>query len=591
MIKGYLCGHRCGSRLTALTASLLFAIQLAVPTFAESPGTASETLDLESGAVATLYAGGLSRFEVQDRRVAIVERQGRLNLRVRAKSPGSTFLQVWTTDEQPHVYEIRVRPGTQDLLTHRSQEAAPPQPSAEQAYPSKAISMMDSAALASRTQSQASVHSIASKPGHRPMDLFVGAVSTTRAGEVKRIVMGNDLIAEASILDDGELLVLGKSPGITELQVLTEASGTHEYLVRVYPAPPADALDLLRIALLPFPDLAIESKLGRLIVTGTVDAADFERYTSVVRGFPTVLSTVTPQLNVLIEPSVVLDVAVLEVNRSYQKTVGVRWQDTASGPATGIVGNLVPNNVIGVVSDVGTVTNDLQDLLGAVGSGTQRLSGYLGITSIFGSEIQLLQEEGLARVLAAPSLSTVSGEQATFLAGGDFPVAILNQFGHPVIEFREFGVQLEIQPVVDRNLNIRSKIRAEVSSVDFTTQVNGVPGLLRRETVSTITARPGETIILSGLLDARDSRNVDKVPGLGNIPILGALFRSDDFIKQRTELIITVTPRIQKPNQPLSPEMQAADHHLRKRLLSGSKGIDQALISADPTTIEPEGAQ
>ena len=84
MIKGYLCGHRCGSRLTALTASLLFAIQLAVPTFAESPGTASETLDLESGAVATLYAGGLSRFEVQDRRVAIVERQGRLNLRVRA---------------------------------------------------------------------------------------------------------------------------------------------------------------------------------------------------------------------------------------------------------------------------------------------------------------------------------------------------------------------------------------------------------------------------------------------------------------------------------------------------------------------------
>ena len=198
--------------------------------------------------------------------------------------------------------------------------------------------MMDSAALASRTQSQASVHSIASKPGHRPLDLFVGAVSTTRAGEVKRIVMGNDLIAEASILDDGELLVLGKSPGITELQVLTEASGTHEYLVRVYPAPPADALDLLRIALLPFPDLAIESKLGRLIVTGTVDAADFERYTSVVRGFPTVLSTVTPQLNVLIEPSVVLDVAVLEVNRSYQKTVGVRWQDTASGPATGIVG-------------------------------------------------------------------------------------------------------------------------------------------------------------------------------------------------------------------------------------------------------------
>lgn len=583
------------SRVSRRLASVLRSASLwaaLICWFAPVAAGNEESLPIEVGAVATVFARDIARHEVADPAVVEVMRADRLNLRLRGRAPGSTWVTVWNSSGEASRYRVTVGPRAQARKPSPPVVSTPSQaldqtPVASQSQIPKAAAVTQSVTSAQaplaqvRPEPRAQTHSILSKPGHRPLDLFVGSIVTERIGAVRRMVVGNDEIAEASLLDGGELLVLGKSQGITELQVVTVNGATAEYLVRVYAAPPDDALELLQAALTPYPEVRVEAKLGRLIVTGTVDSAAFERFQESLQSFPGVLSTVTPQLNIEIEPTVVLDVAVLEVNRNYQKTVGVRWQDTGPGPVTGVVGNLISNDAFGAVSQAGDITEDLESLLGAVGSGSQKLSGYLGITSIIGSELQFLQEEGLARVLAAPSLSTVSGEQATFLAGGDFPVAILNQFGQPVIEFREFGVQLEIEPVVDRFLNVRSRIRAEVSSVDFGTQVNGVPGLLRRETVSTITATPGDTIILSGLLDARDTKNVDKVPGLGNIPIIGQLFRSTDFIKQRTELIITVTPRIQQPNTPLSPALAQADRHLRGRLLSGSRDIDRALIVAD----------
>jgi pilus assembly protein CpaC len=526
-------------------------------------------LEVQSGWSATVFVRGVSRIEVGDPRVAAAGIKGRGNIQVRGLAPGQTTLAVWAEGAEPYVYEIRVQPA-------QPAAAFPPDAGPDRARideaPREVFRERASAGPAEAPPP------MAPRPGDATLDLFVGSASVQDIGEAERIVVGNDAVIEASMLDDGSLLVLGKSQGAAELRVLTVDGRRHDYSVRVYPAPPGDSLTLIRAALAAFPDVVAQTKLGRVILTGTVDAASFERFTALTERFPGVLSTVTPQLNIAIEPSVVLDVSVLEINRNYQRTVGVRWQDTAPGPAVGIVGNLVPNNRFGAVSDFGDLKEDLQDLLGLVGSGTQKLSGYLGITSIIGSELQLLQEEGQARVLAAPSLSTVSGEEATFLAGGDFPVAVLNEFGQPVVEFREFGVKLTIQPFVDRQFNVRSKVSAEVSAVDFSVQVNGVPGLLRRKTTSTITARPGETVILSGLLDARDTRNADKVPGLGNVPIIGQLFRSDDFMKQRTELVVTVTPRIQQPNTPLSAEQRAAERYLRKDLLTGSAGLDQGLM-------------
>ena len=527
-------------------------------------GRRSETLEMRAGSVATIVMRDIEGVHVEDENIAEASPLDTRNLVVKAKAPGATTLLVRSSGGKEELLQVRVSP--------RLQGGAESFFSASTKMESEFSAEMRPARILSEAMTP---QPLAATPKLKATDLYVGAVTTLRLGHVSRIVVGNDAVLQASLLDNGDILVLGKTAGVSELSIWTDQQSRQQYSFRVYKSPPEDSIDLLRAVLEPFPDVIARQELGTNILTGTVDAASYEAFEKLVKGLPGVVSLVKPQLNIVIEKSIALDVRVLEVNRNYQKTVGIRWADTVSGPAFGVVGNLIPNNRFGVISDTGN-REDLLDMLGAVGSGTARLSSYFGITSIIPSELQLLQEEGLARVLAAPSLSTVSGEKATFLAGGDLPVAVLNEFGQPVVEFRQYGIQLEIEPLADRFQNIRSKVKAEVSSVDFATQVNGVPGLTRRATTSTITARPGETIVISGLLDSRDSRGADKFPGLGEIPIIGSLFRSKDFLAQRTELIITVTPRIQEVNEPMSANLQKADAQLRKSL-SGSEKLDRSL--------------
>lgn len=544
--------------LALILAATLAVVHIALQAAEDEPE--KQFVSIEVGDRFTIYTGGGAKVRIEDESILSSHQADAANLFIQGRRPGSTTLLLWPEGRSaPRHVEVTVSPRAEAADGGFIEDEPASVPVRRDAQP--AVTRSPPASVRQHDDT---------------MVLYVGAVATREVGGVARVVVGNDNVLKASTLDDGSLLLVGVGLGISELEIWT-LDGRHiRQTVRVYQAPPSDPLQLINAILVEYPDVSAEENLGRIILRGSVDAARFEGFERIVTAVPSLINLVRPQINVAIEDGIALDVTVLEVNRNYQRNVGIRWQDTAAGPAAGIVGNLHRNRLFGVVSNVGN-RQDLLDLLGSVGSGGQRLSGYLGITSIFGSEIQLLQEEGQARVLAAPTLTTVSGESAKFLAGGDLPVAILNEFGQPVVEFREFGIQLEIQPIADRHHNIRSRIRAEVSSVDFSVQVNGVPGLLRRQTASTITARPGETIILSGLLDARDTRAVDKVPALGSIPIIGALFRSNDFIQQRTELVITVTPRIQRANEPLSPNLKAAETHLRK-ILRGGERLDAQLL-------------
>ncbi len=410
------------------------------------------------------------------------------------------------------------------------------------------------------------------------LDLYVGSVTTLEPGTVLSLVVGNDAILSATVLENDKLVLLPKDKGTTELMVWTEEQEQPKsYRIRILPREATDLTVLIKNVMRVYPTVEVTELMGRTILSGSVVQDEFERFEQLLPKFPGIISTVKPRISLPIQDTIAMDVKILEVNKSYQKNLGVRWQDTAAGPAVGVVANIIPQRLFGAVSDVGN-RDDLLDLLGTVGSGSRRSArGYFGLTSIIGSELQLLQENGAARMLAEPSLSTLSGQPATFLVGGEIPVAVLNQFGQPVVEFREFGIQMEIKPFLDEEQNIRSEIRAEVSSVDFSVQVSGVPGLLRREAVSTINARPGDTIILSGLVNASDSRNVDRVPWLGDIPILGALFKSRDFQEQRTELLVLVTPRLQKPNQPAVAALRENEAQLRK-ILGGSARLNEALL-------------
>ena len=162
-----------------------------------------------------------------------------------------------------------------------------------------------------------------------------------------------------------------------------------------------------------------------------------------------------------------------------------------------------------------------------------------------------LQQNGYAYTLAEPSLVSLSGQTASFLAGGEFPYPVSNRNGQVQIEFKEFGVRLRLTPTVLSENSIMLKVAPEVSDLDFNSGVQAsgvsVPALRVRRTDTAIQLAPGESFVISGLVTRNTFNNANRVPGLGDIPILGALFRSTRFEQDDKELVMIVTPHLVKP--------------------------------------------
>ncbi|MGH9555134.1 MAG: type II and III secretion system protein family protein, partial [Terriglobales bacterium] len=183
-----------------------------------------------------------------------------------------------------------------------------------------------------------------------------------------------------------------------------------------------------------------------------------------------------------------------------------------------------------------------------------------------GLAIQALQQKNLAQVLAEPNLIALNGKEASFLAGGEFPIPIVQgggNVGNVTVVFKEFGVRLKFTPVIQPNGNIRLKVAPEVSALDF---ANGViisgftiPGLVTRKAETELELQDGQSFVIAGLIDNRIADIVSKVPILGDIPILGQLFRSKDIQKRNSELLVLVTarrisPSDQRPDLPKFPQ-------------------------------------
>jgi pilus assembly protein CpaC len=239
------------------------------------------------------------------------------------------------------------------------------------------------------------------------------------------------------------------------------------------------------------------------------------------------------------------DIRVVEVNRRELNALGFHYAKLLNGGQSAF--GISPNG--GTFASPGAV--DLMDPEGlpesipGVGSEGFNLFRF-GASSM--SVINALESGGFAYTLAEPSLVSLSGQNATFLSGGEFPVPISGDDREVRIEYKEFGVSLSLTPtVVDEN-QIILKVAPEVSDLDFTSGVSSggvsVPGLRVRRTETMVSMAPGESFIISGLVSRSTFNNSDRLPGLGNIPILGALFRSDRISNEERELIMVVTPRL-----------------------------------------------
>ncbi|WP_323751180.1 type II and III secretion system protein family protein [Marinobacter sp.] len=267
------------------------------------------------------------------------------------------------------------------------------------------------------------------------------------------------------------------------------------------------------------------------------------------------------------------DIRVVEVSRQQLNTLGFHYAKLFNGG----------NNAFGISPSGGSFTSP-----GGIPSGSQGL-GTDGFNLFsFGSShlsiINALESGGFAYTLAEPSLVSLSGQNATFLSGGEFPVPISGNDGEVEIEYKEYGVSLSLTPTVIDENQIILKVAPEVSDLDFTSGVSSggvsVPGLRVRRTETMVSMAPGESFVISGLVSRSTFNNSDKLPGLGNLPILGALFRSDRISSEDRELIMVVTPRFVSGKKELSEDVKSFG---KKYEYSSTEWGDMLINSRDGT--------
>jgi pilus assembly protein CpaC len=272
----------------------------------------------------------------------------------------------------------------------------------------------------------------------------------------------------------------------------------------------------------------------KVVIEGhSVSEEQASRIAEISNRYPQIVNLVS---KVGLEAMIEMDVRMVELRRDTLQNLGVRWTPTAQGPSFGVIGDVRRSSRFlpgGAAERAGL----------PVGDRVSSLSGVFGLASSITSMLQLLVQNGDAVILAEPKLAARSGGTARFIAGGELPIPYSSGLGATAVAFKEYGIKFDFSPVSASNGVIASKIAAEISAIDFEVQVNGIPGLTKRRAETEVNLRAHETLVIAGLLSEETSRNADKLPALGDIPVLGQLFRSRLFRDRRTDLVVFITPR------------------------------------------------
>ncbi|MDB5465401.1 MAG: cpaC [Phenylobacterium sp.] len=374
-----------------------------------------------------------------------------------------------------------------------------------------------------------------------------------------KIVVAQPDTAQVVATTNRSFYVRGKEIGSTNLLVYGPGGRLQEVIdIRV--GYDARSLEQDLNAAIPGEDIRVRTVGEGLLLVGEVsNTGVINRAKSLADKFAP--DAVTSALTARVSQQVVLEVRVLEATRSALQDIGF----------SGTIQNNSFNFSFG------------NGLLGtSVPSGQLALHGGAGRTGI-DVVLQALEQKGIVRTLARPNLVALSGEKASFLAGGEFPYPVPQGLNQVTLEFRQYGVKLNFTPVVEDNGLIRLAVAPEVSQLDQTNslKINGVtvPGLITRRADTTVELKDGESLAIGGLFQRNYENSLAQIPGLGEIPVLSALFRSSHWKRNETELVIIVTPRLANAGDlasakaaALGPEPSAID------LLLNGKALDKPLV-------------
>jgi pilus assembly protein CpaC len=373
-----------------------------------------------------------------------------------------------------------------------------------------------------------------------------------------RVLSSNPLVVETMATSPTQVVVEGKAAGNSSL-ILWDASERSQIL------DVAVDLDIsgLRGAILrsyPKEQLNVEADAGRLILTGTASNAHVVEDLSKMAGAYSKEVVNSIQIPIAHERQVVLEVKFAEVDRTALMQLGANYFTPGTGHTTGTLstGQFGGSSISTSSTTTTTVGNTTSTSVVATQPTlniTNPLNLFIFRSDInFGVVIQALQARNVAEILAEPNLMAISGQKATFLAGGEFPFPVAQATtGAPVITilFRPFGVKLDFPALVQDDNTLRLHVAPEVSTLDFSNALTlsgfTVPAISTRRAETEIELKDGQSFGIAGLLDRRATTLLSKVPGIGDIPILGQLFRSRSINKTNSELLVFVTPHIVDP--------------------------------------------
>ncbi|MHA1598566.1 MAG: type II and III secretion system protein family protein [Alphaproteobacteria bacterium] len=339
-------------------------------------------------------------------------------------------------------------------------------------------------------------------------------------------------IANIQVKSPSLIYVLGKKPGETTLFAV---DGKERVLANI-DISVTHNLDALRAVFENFhPDsgVRVSSISGNLVLDGVVpNATVAEDMRRLALGFAGDAENIINRLGVAAPNQINLRVRVAEVSRDVDKQFGFNW------------------NLLGSIGGFSLGLGSTNPFAGSVTQQTLTAAAGLGKWD-FNAVIDALEEEGLVTVMAEPNLTALSGETASFLAGGEFPILVPGSDGNVTIEFKKFGVSLAFTPTLIGNDRVNMHVRPEVSQISSTNSVTlsgyDVPSLTTRRAETTVELGSGQSFAIAGLLQNNVSHDISKFPGLGDVPMIGSLFKSDRFQRDESELVIIITPYIVKP--------------------------------------------
>ncbi len=390
-------------------------------------------------------------------------------------------------------------------------------------------------------------------------------------GNMADVFVANDSVADVQVKSQRQLYVFGKAGGETTIYASNER-GDVIFSANIRVGSNIGSIDQMLAMAMPDAKVSVSTMgANTVLLTGTVgapeDAAEAER---LVQAFLGTGANVISRLKTATPLQVSLHVKFAEVSRSLLREIGgnLTQIDGTGGFQFGVgtgrenfFNNIRPNSALGTGNDVNVTVPDINNpgqFIEVPGTQVAKALGgttIAGIGRLFGIDmlgaIDLSERLGLVTTITEPNLTALSGETATFLAGGEFPVPIAQGLGQVTVEFKNFGVSLAYTPTVLSNGRISMRVRPEVSelSTQGAVTLNGfqVPAITTRRTETTIELGSGQSFMIAGLMSANSQNSLEKAPGLGDVPILGNLFRSREFRRGETELVIIVTPYLVKP--------------------------------------------